>query len=67
MNLEQLQKDIDAFLAKGKKIEHVPRGVMKLAPDTSGNWQDESQRHSFTISKSRNYEPQITEDGEPKV
>jgi len=64
MNLEQ---DIKDFLARGGKIQQIPAGVMKTAPDVSGNWADESQRHSFTISKSRNYEPMVTEDGEPKV
>jgi hypothetical protein len=64
MNLEQ---DIKAFLDKGGKIQQIPAGVMKTAPDVSGSWADESQRHSFTISKSRNYEPLTTEDGEPKV
>jgi hypothetical protein len=64
MNLE---RDIQDFLARGGKIQQIPAGMMKTAPDVSGSWADESQRHSFTISKSRNYEPMVTEDGEPKV
>jgi hypothetical protein len=64
--MKNLEQDIKAFLDKGGKIQQIPRGVMKHAPDVTGSWQDISQRHKFTLSSSRaSYMPITTEDGEP--
>jgi hypothetical protein len=64
--MDDLEQHIKAFLDKGGKIQQIPRGVMKHAPDVTGSWQDISQRHKFTLSNSRaSYMPITTEDGEP--
>jgi hypothetical protein len=65
MNLEQ---DIQQFLARGGQITVVPRGVMKSAPEVVGSWQDESQRHRFSVRQNRDaYKPITNDDGEPEV
>jgi hypothetical protein len=64
--MKNLEQDIQDYLDKGGKIQQIPRGVMKHAPDVTGSWQDISQRHKFTLSSSRaSYMPITTEDGEP--
>jgi len=66
IDLNRVQQDIADFFSRGGQITEVPRGVMKSAPGVVGSWQDESQRHSFTLSRNRaSYEPMTTEDGEP--
>jgi len=65
MNLDQ---DIQNYLARGGQIKQIPRGVMKSAPEVVGSWQDESQRHRFSVSQNRDaYKPPVNDDGEPDV
>jgi len=63
---ESIQADIEAFFANHGHITEVQRGAM-ARPETAyePSWQDESRRHSFTISRQRDlYQQPVNDDGE---